>query len=269
MSRVRELSYRSANSALIRALGFLHRRFDVPPTYKIGPTGAAAEFEGCWFRYHPKEYGCTGNIDWIPDAENETRHFLFGRLKGNEVFYDIGAHGGVYTITLKHRFPQMAVHSFEPQPEDLLDNLALNSIPPGRVHSVALGAGAASVRMTTKKRSSNYVSVHGDRAVPMVALDDYARENHLPAPDWIKIDIEGLELPALRGAENLLRQSKPTIICEINHLSGRYGSTVADLIGYLASLGYSIHALTDGELRPVSEPLPYSANWNYWFLQTA
>lgn len=268
MNRLRELTFRATNAALIGALGALHRRFDVPTTYKLGPDGAAAEFEGCWFSYHPREFGCTGNIDWIPDAENETREALFVRLKGDEVIYDIGAHGGVYSITLKRCFPGLTVHSFEPQPEDLLANLALNGMSAENVHPVALGAKAAQVRMTTKNRSSNHVAPEGVRSVRMVNLSEYAREKRLPPPNWIKIDIEGLELPALRGAESLLRKSRPTIICEINRISGRYGTTAGDLIGYLGSLGYSIHALVDGELQHVTEPLPYSANWNYWFLPT-
>lgn len=267
MRRARELTFRTANAALIGSLNWLHRQFDSQTTYRIGPCGAAAEFEGCWFAYRPSEFGCTGNIDWVADAENSTRHFLFERIKPDEVFYDIGAHGGVYTITLKKRFPGLTVHSFEPQPDDLLANLTLNDMTTDDVHAVAIGDTAGTVRMTTKNRSSNHVSEAGDLSVRMVRLDDYAREKKLPAPDWIKIDIEGLELPALRGAEKLLRKSKPTIICEINHLSGRYGSTVAALVGFLGSLGYRLHALVDGELQPVEgEPLPYSANWNYWLI---
>lgn len=264
MARTRELAFRTANAALIGAISWLHRRFDVATTYRLGPDGPAAQFEGCWFSYHPREFGCTGNIDWAADAENATRSFLFERMKDRQVFYDIGAHGGVYTITALKRFPDLQVHSFEPQPEDLIRNLALNHLSTDNVHGVALGAVSGTVRMTTGKRSSNHVSANGDRSVPMVRLDDYARG--LPAPDWIKIDIEGLELPALKGAEQTLRSSRPTIICEINRISGRYGTTPDELIGYLASLGYSVHALVDGELQPVSVPLPYSADWNYWFI---
>ena len=134
-------------------------------------------------------------------------------------------------------------------------------------HAVALGEQERTVKMTTNERSSNHISDTGDRSVPMIRLDDYVRDADLPAPDWIKIDIEGMELPALRGAEQTLRKSHPPIICEINQISGRYGSKVSDLIGYLGSLGYSIHALQDGKLHAIEgHVLPYSADWNYWFL---
>ena len=271
MSRVRELTFRIANAGLIGALSWLYRHFGIQTTYKVGPKGAAALFEEAWFTYHPSEYGCTGNIDWAPDAENSTRHALFERVKDGQVFYDIGAHGGVYTVTLQRRFPKLKVHSFEPQPEDLLDNLALNGLMPVNVHQVAVGETAGDVRMTTKERSSNHVSDKGDRSVRLVRLDDYAVENNLPSPDWIKIDIEGLELPALRGAERLLREARPTIICEINHLFGRFGTTIPDFLTFMRTLGYDAHRLRDGQLEPLPdaenfEDLGYSANWNFWFI---
>lgn len=269
MSRARELAFRTANAALIGSLNWLHRRFDIPTTYKLGKDGAAALFEDCWFAYHPREFGCTGNIDFVPDAENATREELFSRIEGGQVFYDIGAHGGVYSVTLAKRFPSLTIHSFEPQPEDLLHNLALNGLPADKVHAIAVGSEPGTVRMTTKNRSSNHVSDKGDRSVPMVRLDDYAAEKGLPPPDWIKIDIEGLELPALKGAERLIREGRPTIICEINHLYGRFGTTIPDLLGFMASLGYRPHRL-NGKLEPVEadsfEGLGYSADWNFWLL---
>lgn len=267
MSRFRELIYRATNALLIASLSQLHRRFNITTTYKIGPENTAALFENCWFSYNAKQFGCTGNIDYDQDAENATRIPLFERVKDGQVFYDIGAHGGVYTLTLLKRFPNLIVHSFEPQPEEILKNLNLNSMTTARVHSVALGDKAGVVKMTTGERSSNHISEDGDRSVSIVRLDDYVRESELSGPDWIKIDIEGMELPALRGAEQTLQASRPTIICEINQISGRYGSKVGDLIGYLASLDYSLHALQDGKLQRVEgDKLPYSSDWNYWFL---
>lgn len=268
MSRFRQLTFRAANASLIGALGWLHRRYDSPTIYKVGPNGAAALFENSWFSYRASEFGCTGNIDYDHNAENATRQFLFDRVTDGQVIYDIGAHGGVYTLTLLSRFPNLIVHSFEPQPEELIENLKLNSVLTNRVHAVALGDETRSVSMTTKERSSNHISDAGDRTVPLVRLDDFAREQNIPNPDWIKIDIEGMELPALRGAEQLLRNSRPTIICEIiSQISGRYGAKVSDLVGYLSSLGYAIHALQDGDLRRIDgDTLPYSADWNYWFL---
>ena len=267
VSRVREISLRVANAVLLSALSAVQRRFGSNAVYKVSKDGIAACFEGAWFTYRPREFGSTGNIDFEPEAENETRQAIFARLSGNETFYDIGAHGGIYTITLSRRFPNLVVHSFEPQPEDLIANLELNAVSTDNVHAVALGEQEGTVRMTTKERSSNHISDSGDREVPLVRLDDYVTKLSLPDPHWIKIDIEGMELPALHGAERILQRARPTIVCEINHISGRYGTKVADLTTYLGSLGYTIHALQDGQLNAIGdESLPYSADWNYWFL---
>lgn len=271
MSRFREYFVRTANAGLIGALGWLHRAFDVQTTYRVGPDGAAALFEDSWFTYSPRQFGSTGNIDYVPEAENETRRALFDRVREGDVIYDIGAHGGVYTITLMRRFPAARIISFEPQPEDLIANLKLNGLSTDGVQAVAVGSKAGTVRMTTGARSSNHVSDKGDRDVPIVRIDDYAAAKGLPAPDWIKIDIEGLELPALQGAERLIREGQPTIICEINHLHDRFGTTVPDFVEWMRSLGYEIHKLTDGQLQPIEgdvdfPALGYSADWNFWFI---
>lgn len=261
---------RIAIAALVSTLSWLQRRTGIASTYRVSREGIAASFEGSWFSYHPRLFGATGNIDLAQEAEDETRAALFVRLKGNEVFYDIGAHGGVYSVTLLRRFPDLVLHSFEPQPEDLLANLTLNSLK-SKVHAVAVGATAGIVKMTTDARSSNHVSDKGSKSVRMVRLDDYAREMDLPAPNWIKIDIEGLELPALKGAENLLRESQPTVICEINHLYGRYGTSIPNFLSYMYSLGYDLNCLRDGELELIPairsfEDLGQSADWNFWFV---
>lgn len=270
MSRVKELVFRVGNGLLLRTLAALHRGFGVGTVYEISHDGVAAVFEGQKFTYHFTNFGSTGNLDWVNDAENLTRDALFAEVTPGDVFYDIGAHGGVYTLTYLARCGG-EVHSFEPQPEELLVNLRLNGRPTERVHAVAVGDQPGSVRMTTKFRSSNHIdAATGDRAVPIVRIDDYAAEHHLPDPQWIKIDIEGMELPALRGAEQLLRRAQPVVICEINHLFGRFGTTLGAFIDFMASLGYETWRLQD-RLLPVPrsdslEALGVSANENFWFV---
>jgi FkbM family methyltransferase len=271
MSRVREKIIRASIAALIGSLEWLQRRSGSQTTYQVNADGVAALFEGSWFIYHPHKFGATGNIDFAPDAENATRAMLFRLLKGDEVFYDIGAHGGVYTVTLRSRFPQLVVHSFEPQPEDLLANLKLNRLNTDQVHELALGSENGMVKMTVNKRSSNHIAEDGERLVRVARVDDLRAELGLPAPDWIKIDVEGFELPALKGAERTLRESKPVIICEINHVHGRFGTRVTDLVEMLASQGYKMHRLVEKRLEPVGRirsmsDLGYSADWNFWFV---
>ena len=270
MRRFKEVVYRVANAALIGSLEWLQRKGKSKTMYRVSAHGAAALFEGSWFTYRPRDFGATGNIDYAPEAENATRSMLFSMLKGDEVLYDIGAHGGVYTITLRKRFPTLKVISFEPQPDDLRKNLDLNSLNADDLQEVALGAENGAVRMTVNKRSSNHIAPDGQRSVRLVRLDDLRKERSLPAPEWIKIDVEGFELPALKGAEATLQECQPVIICEINEISGRFGTQVSDLATYLGNLGYTMHRLSGERFEVVEKhgslaDLGYSADWNYWF----
>ena len=71
----------------------------------------------------------------------------------------------------------------------------------------------------------------------VVALDDVIP---VGTPiSFIKLDIEGAELRALRGASRILGESRPTLVCEINpwFLDG-YGIGTPDVIRFLTEQGY-------------------------------
>lgn len=74
--------------------------------------------------------------------------------------------------------------------------------------------------------------------VPTIRLDDLLR--HEARVDMIKIDIEGAEYLALKGAEKLLEKHRPALIAELNPvaLGTVSGKSVADLLGLLVSFGY-------------------------------
>jgi len=62
----------------------------------------------------------------------------------------------------------------------------------------------------------------------------------LPAPTFIKIDVEGAELAVLQGAEKLIEESRPTIVIEVG------SSTSKDVIELLLSKGYQLKDLRTG-----------------------
>lgn len=58
------------------------------------------------------------------------------------------------------------------------------------------------------------ISADGSIRVPAYPLDEV--EPHLPEPQFVKIDIEGFEVFALRGMLETLRRCRPTVFCEVN-----------------------------------------------------
>ena len=79
-----------------------------------------------------------------------------------------------------------------------------------------------------------------------ISLDDYQREVQT-YPDFVKIDIEGAELSALRGMDRLLREQPPIMMVEITE-------AIAETVALILSYGYELyhpsgHALAAADVR--------------------
>jgi Methyltransferase FkbM domain len=89
--------------------------------------------------------------------------------------------------------------------------------------------------------------------VPVSTIDRQLES--LPAPALVKIDVEGAEVAALRGASRLLSHFRPTILCEL------HGTNVA-VCDLLESHGYCLRAIETPELEP------RQASWDAHILAT-
>jgi len=184
----------------------------------------------------------------------------FERLcRAGQTAYDIGANVGYHTLLLaKLVGPEGQCIAFEPNSENCrlvhvgcvrngLDNvrlvpLALSDEPGWAYFSSHIGSNGGIV-------SEQYVGLHGHgTVVPVARLDDLS----LPLPDFIKIDVEGAEYRALRGAERAIRDGRPAIISEFSlemtpRVSGVSGEAYLE---WIASLGYSIWLIDQSGRRP-------------------
>jgi FkbM family methyltransferase len=264
--------YRLIVNLLARALRSLMKINNIHGHFCVSADNAFFEIDGLRFKYHYRSFGVCGNIDSGGSSEPITRRKLNESLEnpnGGKVFYDIGAHEGLFALDVTRR-SKIVVHAFEPHAKALRDNVALNKATGIVVHEVAVGDRSGSVSMTVGQRSSNHITKKPG-SIPEVRLDDL----ELPPPAAIKIDIEGFELNALRGAKGLLKRHKPTVVTEINHCFARYNQSLKPMYDLMASCGYSLNRLSDrGELievveRPdLPEHLPHSAEDNYWWIAT-
>lgn len=162
------------------------------------------------------------------------------------VLYDIGANVGLYTIGFAANRTRI-VHSFEPSElvlPYLRRNVSMNRLEKVQVHPVLLSDAQGTRRfvldqMTTAQSHVGDSSEQGGVSMPCVDLDSYVREHSLPAPDLVKIDVEGHDLPVLHGMEHVL-SAKPIIYLEggMRTEDGRIGA-----ISLLLSHGYSVRNL--------------------------
>jgi hypothetical protein len=103
-----------------------------------------------------------------------------------------------------------------------------------------LTPGGASVEpgMASGIQNANRAVV--SEQITITTLDDDIREMSLPVPGFIKIDIEGGELPALLGARQTLLKHKPQIFLEMHgETMNLKRKNVAAVVAGLNELGYT------------------------------
>jgi FkbM family methyltransferase len=169
-------------------------------------------------------------------------------LHMDDVLYDVGANVGMVAL---HAAKICQTVAFEPEPafrRRLEINAALNPDRSFSVEPVAISDSDGNVDLFTdgeEGRSPSLVHQRGESAtvsVPARSLDSLLREGRLPPPTVIKLDIEGAEILALRGARQLLTEpGKPrALFIEIHDsfLPG-FGSSADEVDALLNEFGYT------------------------------
>lgn len=167
-----------------------------------------------------------------------------------KTFWDVGANIGLYSMLAREANPELQVVSIEAS-TDFYQTLCRNwQLNPDRwicLH-VAVGDGEGPVHMSRGLRGLDHVlpaselkSQKLQELRPMMTLDHLARLVGQDRIDVLKIDVEGLELPVLKGAAKLLETGKiGAIVLEADQHDLRYGSSNSELVSYLASKNYEL-----------------------------
>jgi hypothetical protein len=84
-------------------------------------------------------------------------------------------------------------------------------------------------------------------AVRVIQLDGWLEDKNIQGVDFIKLDVEGGELAALKGAERLLaRKPRPIILTEVQDLRTRpWGYPAKDILWYLTERGFKWFSLSE------------------------
>lgn len=211
---------------------------------------------GVWLPAHE-----THLVDWMRKmAQRDARgRFTYQRDKREAALkwvrqwrtaIDIGAHCGLWSMDLATRFD--VLHAFEPIELhrrcfalNVSSPLADPSVRAGvTLHPCALGEHAGTVAMHTTPGSSGDSWVKGGGDIPIRRLDDFA----LPDVDFLKLDCEGYELAALRGAEETLRRCRPCVIVEQKPgRAAKFGFPDTGAVDYLQSLGAELRLERSGD----------------------
>jgi FkbM family methyltransferase len=199
-----------------------------------------------------------GGLGFLPVGAKPTEEEAFLRslsLEG-KVVYDIGAFEGLLTLYFSRQAKQ--VIAFEPNPRNrakCIENLRLNHVAnvrlieegvsnaPGTAALVfdPLMPGAGTADESIAQQISSSVDAARTVEITVLPLDEHVERKALPAPELIKIDIEGLEFQALQGMERVLSRYSPALYIEM------HGATVKEklanaqaVVGFLDAHGYGL-----------------------------
>lgn len=187
------------------------------------------------------------NYYW-PDADQRTAEAIMREVtllptylkhcKHRRTCVQAGGNVGVYAQELSRHFD--LVVTLEPDPENwecLTRNVVACNIV---AHHAALGDSAGRV---TTYRPPHEVANYGatcikpsDTGVPVRRIDDAL----LGQLDFLLLDVEGYELPALKGAVETIKRCRPVIAVEMKGLGGQFGYTNNDLKEFVEAQGYTI-----------------------------
>ena len=186
--------------------------------------------------------GATGN--WYCGLhEVEEMGFMLHFLRPDDLFVDIGANVGSYTILAAGGVGARVV-SVEPIPATYLNlqaNVLLNGLAERvELHCVGLSSERAELRFTADQDTVNHVlteAEHGQAiSVPVIPLDELLAGR---VPAAIKIDVEGYELAVLKGAERTLAEpGVAAVVMEINGSGARYGVGDDALLAMMRGYGF-------------------------------
>lgn len=213
MSLFETIAYRSWYGPLRRPLRAISRRMiGNSPRIALGPL------KGSFFR--GSELVCRMGL-----YELHIQQLIGELLDEGDVFYDIGANNGYLSLLGAKCVGEAGrVYSFEPLPangerirglmeENLVRNLELVqaavSESSGEMEFYLGGDGDPYTPSLIRDRRSSSIRVR------VTTIDEFASSH--PAPDLIKMDIEGAEAMAIRGAGQLLaRADAPALLIEVH-----------------------------------------------------
>lgn len=151
-----------------------------------------------------------------------------------KIVFDVGAHEGFITARYRELFPQSKIFAFEPYLESfegLKKNFATD--PLVSLHNVAISSDVGKYKLninssvltnslleTDIKGSSNWkeglLETIETTEVDVITIDKFCLDNQINSIDLLKLDIQGNELSALKGAKQLLMEQRIDLIyCEV------------------------------------------------------
>ena len=226
-----------------------------------------------------------GGLGFLPQVGTPSSEELFLETLNfaGKTVYDVGGFEGVLSLFFARRVgPTGRLITFEPNPENyatIVGNISLNGFSHVDIRPIALGAepGSATLVFPTDEPAKGSLvgdiqaqilrEKHVDTVeVPIETIDRLVAAG-LPVPDFVKIDVEGLELDVLRGMANVIASHRPALYIEIHgaDMAKKLENATA-VIEYLWRAGYAMRHVESGLSMDTAARIPAASRGHLYCL---
>ena len=173
-------------------------------------------------------------------------------LKTGDVFYDIGANVGFFSIIAAKLVGGGKVYAFEPGSENaksIRHNAELNDFKQIEVIEKAVSNTSGTGEFLLAKYSGGHALATADAppdlagkvTVDLVSIDDLIASEQIEPPNFVKIDVEGAELDVLKGMTQTIKTYQPTVIYEVDDGDrAAYERKYQELADFFESFSYQV-----------------------------
>jgi FkbM family methyltransferase len=205
--------------------------------------------------------------EFIGEFEKSEIAFMRKSLKPGDIFIDVGANGGTFTIIAARQVQNHGhVYAFEPDRRNLKllrHNLKINNITNVTILECALSnkKGIAQLAIAIDGAMNSLAKTHRTdqqitewQTVKVTTLDDFINEYKIDRVDFVKIDIEGGEKLIFEGAKDIFTSFNQLIIMfEAVDLNTKgFAYSVKDFLIDLIALELNLYYFDDSVLTPVN-----------------
>lgn len=189
------------------------------------------------------------------DFESDVFRIADVFLARGGVFLDVGANHGLLSCGLAGRHAgNVRFHLFEPNSKlvaSIRQSVAHYPSMQYWINPLAVSdrVGTVSFQIDEGQTGASHISDSDGTQVPTTTLDHYLDQAHIPQVEFLKIDIEGYELLALRGARRSLEARRvQAIYLEYFEKCLVRVSPPRELLEYLDAQGYEVCFCRQGDL---------------------
>ena len=193
--------------------------------------------------------------------ETAELRFVDGFLRPGMTVLDVGGHHGLYTLLASTRVGNAGrVIAFEPSSREraiLAKHVRINRRKNVTIEKMAVGSERGRGELFVVEgaedgchslRPPNTESRSHKGEVEVTSIDEYLVAKNISRVDFLKLDIEGGELDALKGARGLLSNGvRPVVLAEVYDIRTEpWGYKSKEIVRFMEELGYRWNTIKEG-----------------------